>query len=503
MARNKRKIVIIGAGIAGLCAAVYARKCGYDVEVLEQHESAGGLATSWRRGDYTFETCLHWLLGSSPHGMLHAQWQEVFDIDKLTFVNAEEYVRLENEHGDGLSVYSNVDRMEAEFLKVAPQDEAEIRHLASAIRRLAKFNLLPDPNEPWPGRWLRSLHALPSLPLLRQLSSLSIEEYGRRFTHPLLRSFGGGELARLSVVALIFSMAWMNEHNAGYPVGGSQAVVRSVVENLNGLGGHLRLGAKVERVLVQQDAAVGVQLAGGESIPADWVISGADGHSTIYELLGGQYTDRITERNYRTLETFPSYLQVSFGIARDLSQQAGYLTRILDRPIRVDPRTQLSQISFRFFHFDPTFAPPGKTAVTCFLPTRNFEFWVHSQEDGPAQYQAEKQRVSEAVLSILEKIVPSVRPTVEIVDVSTPATVIRCTGNWKGSMEGWLLTPNSGSKWLPNTLPGLRRFMMVGQWVMPGGGLPSGLMTGRSAIETMCKHDRVVFATRASATRAA
>jgi phytoene dehydrogenase-like protein len=145
---------------------VYARKCGYDVEVLEQHESAGGLATSWRRGDYTFETCLHWLLGSSPHGMLHAQWQEVFDIDKLTFVNPEQYVRLENEHGDGLSVYTNVDRMEAEFLKVAPQDEAEIRHLASAIRRLAKFNLLPDPNEPWPGRWLRSLHALPSLPLL-------------------------------------------------------------------------------------------------------------------------------------------------------------------------------------------------------------------------------------------------------------------------------------------------------------------------------------------------
>jgi phytoene dehydrogenase-like protein len=257
--------------------------------------------------------------------MLHAQWQEVFDIYKLTFVNPEEYVRLENEHGDGLSVYTNVDRMEAEFVKVAPQDKAEIRHLASAIRRLAKFNLLPDPNEPWPGRWLRSLHVLPSLPLLRQLSSLSIEEYGRRFTHPLLRSFfGGGELARLSVLALIFSMAWMSEHNAGYPVGGSQAVIRSVVENLNRLGGHLRLEAKVERVLVQQDAAAGVQLAGGESIPADWVISGADGHSTIYELLGGQYTDEITERNYRGLETFPSYLQVSFGIARDLSQQAGY-----------------------------------------------------------------------------------------------------------------------------------------------------------------------------------
>ena len=162
MTKDKRKIVIIGAGIAGLCAAVYARKCGYEVEVLEQHDSAGGLATSWRRGDYTFETCLHWLVGSNPNGTLHAQWQEVFDIGKLTFVNPEEYVRLETEHGESLSIYTNVDRMEAEFLKVAPQDAGEIRRLASAVRRLAKFRM-PDPSEPWPRKWL-TLVARAALP---------------------------------------------------------------------------------------------------------------------------------------------------------------------------------------------------------------------------------------------------------------------------------------------------------------------------------------------------
>ena len=65
---NGKKIVIIGGGIAGLCAAVYARKCGYQVEVLEMHDMAGGLAMSWRRGAYTFETCLHWLFGSDSNG---------------------------------------------------------------------------------------------------------------------------------------------------------------------------------------------------------------------------------------------------------------------------------------------------------------------------------------------------------------------------------------------------------------------------------------------------
>ena len=83
-----------------------------------------------------------------------------------------------------------------------------------------------------------------------------------------------------------------------------------------------------------------------------------------------------------------------------------------------------------------------------------------------------------------------------MIDVSTPATVIRYTGNWKGSMEGWLLTPTTGYQQLPNTLPGLRHFLMVGQWIMPGGGLPSGLLTARSAIQAVCRHDRIPFAVR-------
>jgi len=47
MTRNSRRVVVIGAGIAGLCAAVYARRCGYKVDVLEQHDRPGGLATSF------------------------------------------------------------------------------------------------------------------------------------------------------------------------------------------------------------------------------------------------------------------------------------------------------------------------------------------------------------------------------------------------------------------------------------------------------------------------
>ena len=498
MTHGTRKVVVIGAGIAGLCTAVYAQRCGYQVEVLEKHDAPGGLATSWRRGDYTFETCLHWLLGSNPVRAMYSQWQEVFDITQLKFLQPEEYVRLETEHGESLSVYSDLERMEAEFLKQAPQDAEEIRRFASAARRLANVPM-PDPTEEWPRRWAAMVRTLPYLPLLRRWSGMSVGDYGRRFNHPLLRAFfAGGEISELSALALVFTLAWMSERDAGYPIGGSQAVIRLIAENLHRLGGRLRLGASVERILVERDTAIGVQLAGGETVAADWVISAADGHATIYDLLGGKYKDAATDKIYGTWKTFPSYLQVSLGVARDLSQQAGFVTRLLDAPLTVDPGTELRQVSFRFFHFDPTFAPPGKTAVTCFLPTFNYEYWVRLQRDEPARYQAEKQRIAESVIAILERSVTTVRPAIEVIDASTPATVMRFTGNWKGSMEGWLLTPGTGFRPLRRTLPGLRQFLMVGQWVMPGGGLPSGLMTARSAVQWVCKQDRVPFAVRSA-----
>jgi len=494
-----RSITIIGGGIAGLCAAVYALKCGYQVEVLEMHDMAGGLAMSWRRGPYTFETCLHWLLGSKPGGSFHEQWREVCDIGKLVFVNPQELTCIETASGDSLTIYTNADRLEAELLRRAPQDAVAIRDLIRSIRALAKFRMI-DPSAGFSANWLNLLRDLPIFPLLRKLSRINGREYARRFSDPLLRSFfSEGDIGRMSAIAMIFSLAWMHEGNAGYCIGGSQALIRVIEENIASLGGRIRFNAKVERILVENGAAVGVELAGGETIQSDWVISAADGRSTLFDMLGGKYLSGTTRKMYAEKDLFTSYLQVSLGVALDLSAQPPMASCILDSPITVDPGADLRSISFRFFHFDPSFAPPGHCAVTSFLPTRNFTYWTELRDNDPVAYRAEKQRVADAVIAILEKRVPGVRSAIEVVDVSTPATIIRYTGNWKGTMEGWLIEPGAGFRPLPNTLPGLSNFYMVGQWIAPGGGLPSGLMTARPAIKAICQHDRVPFDVHAGA----
>ena len=61
---ERKKVIIIGAGIAGLSAASYLQRNGYDTEIFEAHSLPGGLCTSWKRGDYTFDYCIHWLMGT-------------------------------------------------------------------------------------------------------------------------------------------------------------------------------------------------------------------------------------------------------------------------------------------------------------------------------------------------------------------------------------------------------------------------------------------------------
>ena len=85
-----------------------------------------------------------------------------------------------------------------------------------------------------------------------------------------------------------------------------------------------------------------------------------------------------------------------------------------------------------------------------------------------------------------------------IIDIATPLTFERYTGNWKGCFEGWLITPENSKvlmKPMSQSIPGLSNFYMCGQWVEPGGGLPTAVMSGRRLVKRICKEDGRRFRT--------
>ena len=79
--------------------------------------------------------------------------------------------------------------------------------------------------------------------------------------------------------------------------------------------------------------------------------------------------------------------------------------------------------------------------------------------------------------------------------MATPYTTWRYTLNHRGAYEGWLPTANNITTLIPRTLPGLSNFYMAGQWVMPGGGVPPCLFSGRHVIQILCNRDKRQFVT--------
>ena len=62
----EKRIIIIGAGVAGLATGCYAQMNGYSSHIFEMHDLPGGLCTAWERRGYVFDGCIHYLYGSGP-----------------------------------------------------------------------------------------------------------------------------------------------------------------------------------------------------------------------------------------------------------------------------------------------------------------------------------------------------------------------------------------------------------------------------------------------------
>ena len=102
-------------------------------------------------------------------------------------------------------------------------------------------------------------------------------------------------------------------------------------------------------------------------------------------------------------------------------------------------------------------------------------------------------------MAALDGRYPGLAEKVEMIDIATPLTFERYTGNWRGSSQGWVPTPEAsmGTAWFSGkTLPGLERFYLAGQWVEMLGGVPSAALSARSVMRMICERDGKSFETQ-------
>jgi phytoene dehydrogenase-like protein len=164
----------------------------------------------------------------------------------------------------------------------------------------------------------------------------------------------------------------------------------------------------------------------------------------------------------------------------------------LDKPITIAGQEH-KRLGVQIYNFDPTLAPKGKTVLKVQFNT-DYDYWRKLRQE-PERYNAEKEQIAEQVITALDHRFPGLTAKVEIHDVATPVTWERYTGNWRGSYEGWLPSAQSLMARMSKTIPGLDNFYMAGQWVEPGGGLPTAAMSGRNVTQIICKRDKRPFVT--------
>jgi phytoene dehydrogenase-like protein len=495
-------IIIIGGGFAGLAAGIYGQMNGYHTQIFEMGESPGGLCTAWQRDGYTIDGCIHWLVGSSPQSGMYRYWQEVGIAKGREFVDVDEYLRYECDDGRTIIFYSNVDSLERHLLEFSPQDAEPIKEFIEGIHVALNFEQ-PSGSESLFKRLAKTLKLgltlLTKGRKLRQWMDTPAEEFIERFRDPALRdALRTLWMPEFSIVTMFFTFAYLHMKNAGYPIGGCLPMSQALAKRYSDLGGTVHYKSRVETILVEGDKAVGIRLADGSEHRADRAISAADGYTTIYKMLEGRYVDQEIRTRYEKWPTFPSLLYVGLGVNRSFADEPHTVSGIsfpLRQPTQIGDAVR-QRMPVHYYNQDPTLAPAGKTTLVVMLPSK-YDYWKQLAQDESA-YQQKKEEVKRTVVELLEQRFPGISQQVEMADVATPLTYERYTGNWKGSFEGWLLTPENVStvmKRLPQTLPGLQSFYMCGQWVEPGGGLPTSIMSGRRLLQTLCKEDGKKFHT--------
>lgn len=499
---SDNSIIIIGAGFAGLAAGIYAQMNGYNTQIFEMSSLPGGLCTSWKREGYTFDCCIHWLVGSSPKSGMHDMWEETGVAQNREILDMDEYMRLEDSGGRTLILYTDVDRLEKHLLEFSPQDEKPIREFISGIRMCIPFDS-PSKHDPLFKKIRKQMKLIFTFitkgKKMQDWMKTTCENFSHRFKDPLLReAFKEMWMPEFSMFFMLFTFAYLHNKNAGYPVGGSKPMSQALEARYKELGGIIHYKSRVSKILTHGDKAVGIRLEDGTEHMASRVISAADGHATIFSMLEGKHGNEKTREPYEKWPLFPSLIFVSLGVNRtfeEIPRLVSGITFHLKKPVEIGDAVR-DKLSVHLYNHDPTMAPAGKTAITLMLES-DYDYWRNLAQNRTA-YKHKKEEIGRTIVGLLEQRFPGISALVEVIDVATPLTFERYTGNWKGSFEGWLITPENAKvlmKPMSQSLPDLNNFYMCGQWVEPGGGLPTAIMSGRRLIKTLCSEDRRKFIT--------
>jgi prolycopene isomerase len=489
------EVVVIGAGNAGLTAAVRLAQAGVTTLLLEQHNIPGGCATSFRRGRFEFEVALHQLsgLGSESHPFQVRQLLgELGVLDRLEFVHEPDLYRV----------------IISDLVDVTlPADKAGVINALAAVHPAERqaverfLDLVHDVFQEWVGftylggSQLGPDEARKKYPLfthyaLRTLREVLNELFVSQTLKTVLASYWsylGQTPASLAFVdyAVIFEVYL--EYKPAHIKGGSQAMSNALLDQFQRLGGEVRFSCAADTILTEDGHVTAVRTARGDTISCRAVVSNASTPVTYGRLLDTGMPAAVRQdlasrpigvsgcMVYLGLDATPQELGITTSTSFSF---AGFDHDVLGprRDEIGDPRA----VAVTCYSLaDPSFSPAGTTHLVI-MDLHYSEPWTRLS---PAEYLDAKFAYGNKLIDVAERAFPGLRDAIAEADAATPVTVMRYLRHPGGAIYGFDQTPSDSALFRSNDIvvPGLH---LAGAWTGTGGFEPT-LTAGAAAADAV------------------
>ena len=464
-------VIIIGAGLGGLTAGAKLAREGKKVLLIEQHSKPGGCATTFKRGDFTFEVGLHEMDGPSPRDMKTRIFRELDVFDNVEFIKVPEFYHFVSDH---LRINIPHDPSEAALiLKNKFPDESD--GIDAFYSQILNPKRKPDANgivkDKSLGEFLDSIIRNDDLKLV------------------LLGNLGYFHDDPYSISLTYYSVAQGSYLNGGasYIRGGSQKLSDHLMAYINKHGGNVVLKYLVTGFIIENDKLVGVEYkkqrgssSGIETAFADEIVANA-AIPNVAELLPEKYGRRL-KNQIKNLKAGASLLTIYFGFKSPLKNigHQHYSTFVFDSSIKTQSdilknnKGDFSRRSFTFIDYgqiDSGLAPEGKSvgAICCIDYLKDWE------DLSDKQYNSRKEDVAKIFIGRLEKLIPGISEEIEYYEAGTSLTIKRYTLNPEGAVYGFAQTPGRP---VIDTSDIFNNLHFASAWGKTGGGFSGAIYSG-------------------------
>jgi phytoene desaturase len=371
------RVVVIGAGIGGLTAAIHLAQNGFSVQVLEKNTHAGGRCDRLVQDGHTFDSgptlMVMPLLYESEFAALGAKPGEWLDLQRV-----DPTYRLIFDDGSSLALSSDMESMHSQLEAIQPGSFQGVlrylqeggRHYEVGIRKLVERDFRKATDFFNPG----------NLPVLFQVKPFAkhYANMANYFDHPRLKAAFTFQDVYMGLspfeAPATFSMMPYTElaHGVWYPRGGMYGVVEALYALAQTAGVEFAFDASVERIEVDGGRARGVRLADGGQVAAEAVLANADLPYVYSALLPeDKMTEKLAKKKYSC-----SVISFFWGVDKVYERLGAHNLFLAD-----DYRENFDSIIREqglpanpslYVHaptrLDPSMAPAGQDTLTAIVP---------------------------------------------------------------------------------------------------------------------------------------